>query len=151
MSVEVTTRDRRADLLDGDVTPDQLRRRIAVEESALVSQAARAAAAVLARSPGILPPSWWSQVLNQDQRDLAGAPEPNQKSASERPTTSAAEETAWSAQGESKNPADKEPADGVCDAIAAVTAALQQSGFTSADGSLLMTEYGLVFAFNQTV
>jgi hypothetical protein len=65
--------------------------------------------------------------------------------------TSAAEETAWSAQGESKNPADKEPADGVCGAIAAVTAALQKSGFTSADGSLLMTEYGLVFAFNQTV
>jgi hypothetical protein len=150
MSVEVTTGDRRADVLDGDVTVDQMGRRIAVEESARLSPAARAAAAMLARSPGILPPSWWSQVLNPHQRDLAGASEANQKSTSEQPTTtSAAEETAWSAQGESKLLADKEPADRVCDAVAAATAALQQSGLTSADGSLFMTEYGLVFGFKQ--
>ena len=146
MSVEVNIRDQRAYVLDGDVMADPMTRRTAIEASAVVSQAARAAAAMLARSPGILPPSWWTKVLKPDHRDLTGASESHRKSTSEQPTeASAAEEAASPIEEESKI-ADKETADRASDALATATAALQQSGFTSADGSLRMTEFGLVFA-----
>ena len=133
-------RDPRAYVLDGDVMADPTRRQTAIEASAVVSQAARAAAAMLARSPGILPPSWWMKVLKPDHRDLTGASERHQKSTSEQPTgASAVEETASPVEGESKS-ADKETADRASDALDTVTATLRQSGFTSADGNMCMTE-----------
>ena len=146
MRVEVKIRDPRPDVLDGDVTADPMRRRTAIEGSAVVSQTVRAAATMLARSPGILPPSWWSKVLNPEHRELTGASDDNQKSISEQLTSaSAVEEKAGPTEEESKV-TDKEAADCVSDALEAATAALQQSGFTSADGSLYRTEFGLVFA-----
>jgi hypothetical protein len=146
MSVEVKIRDQRPDVLDGDVMADPMGRRTAIEGSAVVSQTVRDAAAMLARSPGILPPSWWSKVLNPEHRELTGASDDNQKSISEQLTrASAVEENSWPIEGEGKV-TDKETADCISDTLETATAALQQSGFTSADGSLCRTEFGLVFA-----
>jgi hypothetical protein len=142
MSVQVTTGDRRADVLDGDAMADPIRRRTAIETSAVVSEAARAAATMLARSPGLLPPSWWSKVLKPDERDLAATT--TQRSTSEQPMTSVVERTASLGQGESKLP-DKGTTDCVSDAFPTLTAALQQSWFTSAEGSVCITEYGWIF------
>jgi hypothetical protein len=144
MSGEVTTGDRRAEVLDGDGTADPIARRTAIETSVVVSEAARAAATMLARSPGLLPASWWSKVLKPDERNLAATSETNQRTTSEASMTIAAVGKASADQGESMLP-DKGTTDGVSDVFPTLTAALEKSWFTSARGSVCIAGYGWVF------